>query len=101
MKKLFMSLFSLLLAAAFCLSSATPAAASENPAEKLPYFVYFSSEKPYNKYVEVCGAPFRKTIDEKRISKAALRKIFAPVCPVFSLLRAKYNSYSLDFSFNL
>lgn len=48
MKKLFMSLFSLLLAAAFCLSSATPAAASENPAEKLPYFVYFSSEKPYS-----------------------------------------------------
>ena len=48
MKKLFMSLFSSLLAAAFCLSSATPAAASENPAEKLPYFVYFSSEKPYS-----------------------------------------------------
>lgn len=48
MKKLFMSLFSSLLAAAFCLSSATPAAASENPVEKLPYFVYFSSEKPYS-----------------------------------------------------
>lgn len=70
MKKLFMSLSSLILAAVFCLSSAVPAAASENPAETLPYFVYFFSEKPYNKYIEVCGAPFRKTIDEKRISKA-------------------------------
>ena len=70
MKKLFMSLSSLILAAVFCLSSAVPAAASENPAEKLPYFACFSSEKPYNKYIEVCGAQFRKTIDEKRISKA-------------------------------
>ena len=48
MKKLFMSLSSLILAAIFCLSSAVPAAASENPAETLPYFVYFSSEKPYS-----------------------------------------------------
>ena len=74
MKKLFTSLFSLLLVAAFCLSSATPAAASENPAEKLPYFVYFSSEKPYNKYIEVCDAPFRKTIDEKKFQKQPFAK---------------------------
>ena len=48
MKRLFMSLSSLLLAAVFCLSSAVSAVASENPAGKLPYFVYFSSEKPYS-----------------------------------------------------
>lgn len=48
MKKLFMSLSSLILAAVFCLSSAVPAAASETPAETLPYFVYFFSEKPYS-----------------------------------------------------
>lgn len=48
MKRLFMSLSSLLLAAVFCLSPTVSAAASENPDGKLPYFVYFFSEKPYS-----------------------------------------------------
>lgn len=48
MKKLFTLLSSLLLTVSFCLSFSVAAAALESTVEETAYFVYFSSEKPYN-----------------------------------------------------
>lgn len=48
MKKLFTLLSSLLLTVSFCLSFSVAAAALESTADETAYFIYFSSEKPYN-----------------------------------------------------